>query len=295
MPPVVRWSDRMAGNCKMCDQHNLTGVVLDAGPKAYWPLLDIAGAVASRDRLAPELATGQIQADSRNDMRKGQTRLLATPLAAFAGKDSSYPKRPGRRERNAKETRLRLSTAALQLFADRGFQSVTVEDITRAADVGKGTFFNYFDCKEHVLAAIPELQFRHVAEAVEAAYTGKQSIQSILRRMFHSLSKELGHSPQWARSVAASFLADDFVREIVRHQMSEGRSAAATVIAEGQRRGEIDPNIDSTNVALHIQEVLLGTVLLWSLQGKPKLTIWVESSFWLFWRSVAAKNLEHKP
>ena len=48
--------------------------------------------------------------------------------------------------------------AALRLFADKGFAETTVEDITNAADVGKGTFFNYFPSKEHILIAFSDLQ-----------------------------------------------------------------------------------------------------------------------------------------
>src|SRR5271157_4056974 len=68
------------------------------------------------------------------------------------------PPRPGRRERRSTETRERLYRAALRLFAERGFQETTVEDITEAADVGKGTFFNYFATKEHVLGVMAEIQ-----------------------------------------------------------------------------------------------------------------------------------------
>ena len=61
--------------------------------------------------------------------------------------------RSNRRERHRLETHDKLYRSALELFGERGFLETTVEDITEAADVGKGTFFNYFRTKEHVLAA----------------------------------------------------------------------------------------------------------------------------------------------
>jgi AcrR family transcriptional regulator len=51
------------------------------------------------------------------------------------------------------------------LIAERGFPNVTVEDITEAADVGKGTFFNYFATKDHVLGVMAEIQLGKVREA----------------------------------------------------------------------------------------------------------------------------------
>jgi AcrR family transcriptional regulator len=51
---------------------------------------------------------------------------------------------PGRRERRRAETREKLFRAAMRLFAEQGFFETTTEDITEAADVGQGTFCNYF-------------------------------------------------------------------------------------------------------------------------------------------------------
>ena len=142
----------------------------------------------------------------------------------------------GRRQRRAAETRLRLFRCALQLFADRGFSNVTVEDITEAADVGKGTFFNYFESKDHVLGVMAELQLARVTEAVESAASGRRSIFSTLHHLFLRLAEEPGRSPYLARAVVASFLASDVVRELIEQRMAEGRAMIARVIAEGQKR-----------------------------------------------------------
>src|SRR5712692_4463898 len=79
-----------------------------------------------------------------------------------------------RRQRHSAEIRERLFRAALELFAQKGFVETTVEDITEAADVGKGTFFNYFPSKDHILLAFGEMQLAKLEHAVATVRESNQ-------------------------------------------------------------------------------------------------------------------------
>ena len=68
----------------------------------------------------------------------------------------------------------------------------------------------------------------------------------------------------------------------------------AEIVAAGQKREEIDPRLKKEKAAMQIQQVVMGTVLLWSLHEKPALSAWMEDSFQHFWRSIALSGREPK-
>ncbi|HUR51378.1 MAG TPA: TetR family transcriptional regulator [Mycobacteriales bacterium] len=59
---------------------------------------------------------------------------------------------PGLRARKRAATHQRIADEAARLATDRGVSRTTVEDIAAAADIGRSTFFRYFDTKEIAVA-----------------------------------------------------------------------------------------------------------------------------------------------
>ncbi len=75
--------------------------------------------------------------------------------------------REPRGARRRRETRSRLLDAALRLMAEKGMEGVAINEITEAADVGFGSFYNHFESKEAIYAAVLEWVFDDFANAIE--------------------------------------------------------------------------------------------------------------------------------
>ncbi len=69
---------------------------------------------------------------------------------------------------------------ARQLFSEKGIYWATVEDITEMADLGKGTFYKYFDSKEAIVRVLLEEGFSELSAETERAVRRSLSSTEIL-------------------------------------------------------------------------------------------------------------------
>ena len=189
---------------------------------------------------------------------------------------SGQAKSPGRRERRHAETRERLMSSALRLFADRGYADTSIEDITEAADVGKGTFFNYFETKEHVLDTFGKQRIAKVEAALAEARAGKKTIQQILRQLAHSHAGESPFTPKLMRSFMVAALLNESVCRTTTGNQAYGRRVLAEIIAIGQKRGEVRRDISARQVARAMQQGIFGAFLLWALNPDLEISTWLD-------------------
>ncbi|MDD3220871.1 MAG: TetR/AcrR family transcriptional regulator [Lachnospiraceae bacterium] len=72
----------------------------------------------------------------------------------------------GKRQKSALETREKLLEVGKKLIEEKGFDSVSVEDITKACGVAKGTFYTYFKRKEDVIPEMTREPFHQLCEDI---------------------------------------------------------------------------------------------------------------------------------
>src|SRR3954466_14048069 len=93
---------------------------------------------------------------------------------------------PGLRERKKRAAREAIATAARRLFAERGFDAVTVAEVAAAADVSEKTVFNHFATKEDLAFAGREEGIAQFVAAIADRPAGS-SVLDVFRTMTHTV------------------------------------------------------------------------------------------------------------
>ena len=130
----------------------------------------------------------------------------------------------GLRERKKEKTREALVRTALRLFAKRGFDHVTVEDIATACDVSPRTFFRYFASKEDVLFSEGDAQKQRLLASLAAQLPGRSPLDAL-----HAAMLELAQAYVDER---------DALRR--RHRIVRETDSLRSRAAERQQRWEAD-------------------------------------------------------
>jgi AcrR family transcriptional regulator len=211
-------------------------------------------------------------------------------LPIFAKSDSVPAEATDRRSRRSAETRERLFNAAVRLFAEKGFAETTVEDITNAADVGKGTFFNYFPSKEHILIAFSDMQLGKLERFVEAARNGSEPMRAFFQTMSQQLTSEPAKKPDMVRALLQANLSSSSVRDVMRQKNTRGENLLSQLVEIGQERGEFRRDVAALEIARVFRQLTFGTLLLWSVYGDDSLAERLDRAINILWTGFSPRE-----
>jgi AcrR family transcriptional regulator len=143
-----------------------------------------------------------------------------------------------------------LQQAALQLFAERGYEETTVADIAERAEVGLRTFFVHFPTKEDVLVDGSRDDFPDLFRLIVAAPTPLSDLAALemaLLEMYQSAATDLGMYHQMTQLLVRASASSSVVRG---RRMANGDNIASVVAsALARRRGEDTPSLATVTLA----------------------------------------------
>ncbi|MFQ5486941.1 MAG: TetR/AcrR family transcriptional regulator [Gammaproteobacteria bacterium] len=142
---------------------------------------------------------------------------------------------------------------AEKLFADKGFDAVSINDIAQRAAVSKANIFHHFKSKEGLYMAVLKLACEHSAQALDdVERTLSDGPQAQLEAFFtHHLQALLAH-PRSTRLIQRELLDNGSERgkQLAEEVFSEHFSRLVGLVREGQTQGVLRKDFDAALLAL---------------------------------------------
>ena len=184
-----------------------------------------------------------------------------------------------RRDRRKQEIYHRIYVAAIELLCERDFDAVTVEMITEAADVGKGTFFNHFASKEEVIAAhfqetrnllihalespTPDIQERIDPEAYEHGVEPGPIWKRFVGTTYFAAARD-GRNRRLVRTLLSLSISNEKVRLASLSMKAQLVELIVAYMREGQKTGEFRLDFSPEQLAAFTRNLYFSTQLAWA-------------------------------
>ncbi len=169
--------------------------------------------------------------------------------------------------KKAERTKAKLMESARRLISEKGFDNVSVEDITKDSGVAKGTFYHYFACKEDVVCELSSVATKAtIARAI--AYEG-----DVIERCcfyFYEIYKDCEWNGvrlvrQWLHEnldPSASAMANEEVLSGIYKALSQILSTH-----QGERSGELAADAPVDMLSRILVSHCIGVVTVWCMLG----------------------------
>ena len=161
----------------------------------------------------------------------------------------------------------KLLAAGLATIHRFGFNGSSVEDITRAAGVPKGSFYNHFQSKEALAAEIVGLYWQGATDA-SLQTLGDRTLPPVerLKRYFSVLAEGLAGCDYKQGCLIGNLSTElanqsDVVRERLGSLLGRWTETLADCLHEAQDAGQISSDLDTTALAAFLVNAWEGTVL----------------------------------
>lgn len=172
-------------------------------------------------------------------------------------------------QQRKQETRSRILEAAGRVFARRGYDAATVEEITNECGIAKGALYGHFGGKEDLFRTVLVEHVRRrtaeVAVRLEPGLSLRESIAYIIETSWSTCRTDPIWSPLFMEFWALAG-RNEWGREAVAECFNHCSSALARFLSHAQRAGLVRAELDVVDAARLLLAVNDGLVLQWQAQ-----------------------------
>ena len=194
----------------------------------------------------------------------------------------------GLREQKKQRTAGELRRVALELFAARGFDAVTVDDIVTAADVSKTTFYRYFESKDDVLLGTATERFELMRCALHDRPSGEPALDAV-RNAFLTVAER--YELERDRTLAVGRILRTTPALAARNQEQQAAWEALLRDYFAERDGVATPGLRHCVLAANVVAALRAAMEYWqTTDAATDLPAVVDAALHVTLRDVGAED-----
>jgi len=154
---------------------------------------------------------------------------------------------------------------AIDLFAEKGFQQTTMQEIAETAGVGKGTIYRFYESKEDLVSSLVEFSIKDITEQMVEATALLDNPYEKLRTIIGVEIDYYDKKRNLAKLLVREVLGyrDEF-EDRIRQIFSTRTALVEEVIQKGIDNGEFKP-VNPTTLAASLEGMIHATVIAWLL------------------------------
>lgn len=167
-----------------------------------------------------------------------------------------------------------IARVALMLFAEKGFEKTTLQNIASASGLGKGTLYHYFHSKFDILKKTVDEIMNEFADAIESAVFNEADPEKQIRSLFDQ-------TIEWSLMVEPVLIVymemilinlrnndyGDFLNDI-RKLVSDYRIWLGDIIEKGKSEGKFKAEVDAKSLSVYLVASMDGLFLHYILDNR---------------------------
>lgn len=147
------------------------------------------------------------------------------------------------------KTKAKIARVAWKLFHEKGYDETTIDEIIQHSGTSKGSFYHYYNGKDELLVALPEIFDAKYEEVMQTLNPEMDSFEKLLFLCYsvHDLIE---------RDIPVGLLASLYSSQVVtkgdKHLLNQNRfyyKMINQLVDEGQRRGQITSDMSYYEIA----------------------------------------------
>lgn len=168
------------------------------------------------------------------------------------------------REEKKKKTQKAIVEAAITLFNENGYENTSIEQIAKAAGIGKGTVYGYFETKKDIIKGFCDYEIEKIHWELVNNTDENATILDQMLTIYMTEFKHVTKNKEFGRLyMREAVFPNDIDLETEQEMDDKYFQLLFPIFEKGQERGELRKDVDLLHITAHFYSIYLLITSIW--------------------------------